>query len=340
MKLLILGGTRFLGRYLAQSAIERGHEVTLFNRGQENTTLFPNIENLIGDRDGNLEALKGRTWDAVIDTCGFVPRVVKESAQLLSDSVEQYVFISSKSVYTDLSKIGIDEDHPVATLTEEKVEEITKGTAGPIYNQYYGALKYLCEQAIEEVMPKRTLSIRAGLIVGPHDDSDRFSYWVQRVAYGGEIMAPGSPNKQIQFIDVRDLSEWIISIVENRKNGVYNASGPDYTLTMQDFLEQCKLATQSNATFTWVSEPFLEDNQVGYWIELPLWIPDHLNQAGFLAASSQKALNDGLTIRPLTTTLRDTLAWELSRPLDTVRKAGLNLYKEADLLSRWHQQTS
>ncbi|CAM3060158.1 SDR family oxidoreductase [Paenibacillus sediminis] len=340
MKLLILGGKRFLGRYLVEAAQELGHEVTLFNRGRENPSLFPNIENLIGDRNGNLEALKGREWDAVIDTCGFVPRAVRETTEILSGASQHYTFISSVSVYADLSKIGIDENHPVIPMSKEKAEEITKGTAGPIYNEYYGPLKYLCEQAAEEVMPNKTLSIRAGLIVGPNDYSDRFSYWVQRVAKGGEVLTPGNPNKQIQFIDVRDLSEWLIRMIENKKTGVFNATGPDNELTMGDLLETCKSALQSDARLTWVSEDFLTGHEVAFWSEMPLWIPDHLNEPGFLSVNIQKAIDNGLTFRPLSHTIRDTLDWELSRPLDIERKAGMQPSKEMNLLQRWHKSIS
>ncbi|MFE8698489.1 NAD-dependent epimerase/dehydratase family protein [Cytobacillus sp. FJAT-53684] len=340
MKLLILGGTRFLGRYLVESALEQGHEVTLFNRGKGNPHLFPDVETLIGNRNGQLSALEGKKWDAVIDTCGFVPRIVKESAERLADAVEHYTFISSGSVYSDLTKIGINENHSVHTITDEKAEEITKGTAGPIYNEYYGPLKYLCEQAAEAAMPNRTLSIRAGLIVGPHDYSDRFSYWVQRVAKGKEVLAPGNPDAQIQFIDVRDLAKWIIKMVEGRKIGVFNAAGPEEKLTMRDFLDQCKVASNSNAIFTWVQEDFLNDNHVSYWSEMPLWIPEFLNEPGFLAVSTQKARNEGLIYRSLIDTIRDTLDWEFSRPVGIERKAGMKFEKEMELLKLWHEKMS
>ncbi|MEH7389575.1 NAD-dependent epimerase/dehydratase family protein [Bacillus sp. JJ1503] len=336
MKLLILGGTRFLGRYLVEAALEKGHQVTLFNRGKENPNLFPDVDTLIGDRNGNLEALKGKKWDAVIDTCGFIPRIVRESAELLSDVTEHYTFISSASVYTDLTKIGINENHPVLTISKEKEEEITKGIAGPLYNEYYGPLKYSCEQVIEEVMPNRALFIRAGLIVGPHDYSDRFTYWVQRVAKGGEVFAPGSPDKQIQLIDVRDLATGIINMVERRKSGVFNVTGPNDTLTMGDFLQECKSVSKSDAIFTWIDEEFLDKNQVKYWTEMPLWLPEKLNMPGFLALNIEKAVNEGLTFRSLADTIRDTLEWDSSRAVDIERKAGMEYMKEKELLERWH----
>ena len=340
MKLLILGGTRFLGRYLVEAALESGHQVTLFNRGKENPNLFPNVDTLIGDRNGNLEALKGKKWDAVIDTCGFIPRIVGESAELLSDVTEHYTFISSASVYTDLTKVSIDENHPVLTISKEKEEEITNGIAGPLYNEYYGPLKYSCEQVIEEVMPNRALYVRAGLIVGPHDYSDRFTYWVQRVAKGGEVLAPGSTNKQIQIIDVRDLSNWIIDMVERRKTGVFNATGPNDTLTMGDFLQECKSVSKSDANFEWMDEDFLDNNQVKYWTEMPLWLPDKLNMPGFLSLSIEKAVNEGLKFRPLADTIRDTLVCESSRPVEIERKAGMEHQREQELLKRWHATVS
>ena len=221
MKLLILGGTKFLGRHLVEEALARGHEVTLFNRGQLNPELFPEVEKLRGDRDGGLEALRGRRWDAVVDTSGFSPRVVRDSARLLADSVEHYTFVSSQSAYRDTSVPGVDENYPVGTITDERLREAealkqSELTAAPFFWEIYGALKALCERAAEEEMPGRVLNVRAGLIVGPHDFSDRFTYWPRRVSEGGEVLAPGDPGRQVQFIDVRDLAAWILDMAEAR----------------------------------------------------------------------------------------------------------------------------
>src|SRR5574337_1126119 len=232
MRLLILGGTVFLGRHLVEVAIARRHEITLFNRGQHNPDLFSHVEKLRGNRDGDLTALQGRRWDVVIDTCGFVPRIVRASTELLADAIDHYVFISSLSVFKDFSVSGMDESAAVSTLADETVEEVNGET--------YGPLKALCEQAAERVMPGRVLIIRPGLIVGSHDPTDRFAYWPQRVAQGGEVLAPGHPNRAIQMIDVRDLAEWIVQMVETGRSGVYNATGPDYALTMGQLLEACK----------------------------------------------------------------------------------------------------
>ena len=230
MKLLILGGTKYLGRHLTESALERGHEVTLFNRGRENPDLFHGkVEKLVGDRDGDLAALKGRKWDAVIDTSGYFPRVVKDSARLLADTVDHYTFISTISVYEDFSQPGIEETAPVGKLEDETVEDIGAGA--------YGPLKALCEQAVEEVMPGRSLIVRPGLIVGPYDPTDRFTYWPSRIAKGGEVLAPGDGTSPVQFIDARDLAEWVLTMTERKQTGVFNATGPEERLEMKGFLE-------------------------------------------------------------------------------------------------------
>ncbi len=332
MKLLILGGTVFLGRHLVEAALARGHEVTLFNRGQHNPDLFPNVEKLRGNRDGDWEALQGREWDAVIDTSGYVPRVVRASAALLADAVKHYTFISSLSVYADFSVVGIDESAPVGKLQDETVEEVTGET--------YGPLKALCEQAAEQAMPGRVLNIRPGLIVGPYDPTDRFTYWVHRVARGGEVLAPGRPEYLVQFIDARDLAEWNVRMVEAEQTGVYNATGLDYPLTMGQLLEECKTVSGSDAQFTWVDEQFLLDAKVQPWMELPLWIPESdPNSAGFSAFDCGKAIADGLTFRPLAETIRDTLAWDATRPADVERRAGLKRERETELLEAWHKRT-
>ncbi|MFF2855987.1 MULTISPECIES: NAD-dependent epimerase/dehydratase family protein [unclassified Peribacillus] len=342
MKILLLGGTRFLGRYLARAAIEKGHEVTLFNRGSD-PYVFPEIEQLKGDRDGDLEMLKGRQWDAVIDTSGSIPRTVSKSCRLLHQ-VKHYTYISSISVYSDPTEPGVDENGEVHTLNDDKAEEITRGTAGPIYGEYYGPLKSLSEKAAEKELPGKVLSIRAGQIVGPYDYTDRFVYWLKRIAEGGEILSPGRPGRPIQVIDARDLAQWIIQMIEKGMAGTYNAVGPDYTLTMGQLLEGCKQVTGSNADFTWVSEKFLDDNKVEPWGEMPLWIPEEfpfpgakepLN--GFLAVDNNKAINNGLTFRPLSETLEEIWNWEKGRQESVVRKAGIHRQHESDLLGLWKQ---
>lgn len=327
MKLLIIGGTRFLGRALVEAALAAGHELTLFNRGQSNPGLFPDVEELHGDRDGGLDVLAGRKWDAVIDTCGYVPRVVRASAEFLKDAVDHYVFVSTISVYADFATVGMDESAPLGTMEDETVEEITGET--------YGPLKVLCEKAVTEVMGEaHALHIRAGLIVGPHDLSDRFSYWPHRVAQGGDVLAPGAPEAPVQIIDVRDLAAWIIEAVAAGLSGAYNVTGPAYRLTMGQVLETCRAVSDSDANLVWVSDEFLQANEVGAYMEMPLWVPASEEYAGFDTVNCQKAIEAGLVFRPLADTVHDTLAWLQTRPSDHQWRAGLSREKEADLLQK------
>lgn len=328
MRLLIIGGTVFVGRHLVEVALARGHTVTLFNRGRHNPDLFPTVEKIHGDRDGELTRLAGRQWDAVIDTCGYVPRVVQASAAQLADQVAHYTFISTISVYPDYSKAGIEESEAVGTLDDPTVEEVTGET--------YGPLKALCEAAAEAAMPGRVLTIRPGLIVGPHDPTDRFTYWPVRVARGGEVLAPGEPTQQVQFIDVRDLAEWTVRMVEANITGIYNATGPAQPLTMQTVLSECNAVTQNQATFTWVSEPFLIEQGVGAFVELPLWVPAAM--AGLEQVNCRKAIRAGLTFRPLATTIRDTLEWQATRDENHQWRAGLAPERESELLAAWHSK--
>ncbi|NUM45874.1 MAG: SDR family oxidoreductase [Anaerolineales bacterium] len=331
MKILLLGGPKFLGRALIESALARGHELTTFNRGTTHPELFPELEKLHGDRTTHLDALRGRTWDVVLDTCGYVPRHVRTSAEFLADAAEHYTFISSLSVYAGTATPGLDESAPVGKLDDETVEEVTGET--------YGPLKALCEQAVEQAFPGRALHVRAGLIVGPHDISDRFTYWPVRVARGGEILAPGHPGWLTQQVDVRDLADWVVRMAEVRKAGVYNATGPAQPLTFGEVLDVCVEASAQKPKFTWVSEAFLAEEKVGAWIELPLWIPEtEPDFAGFSAINCAKAIADGLTFRPLHETVQDTLAWATTRPADYVWRAGLKPEREAELLDKWHNR--
>ncbi|MBI4787089.1 MAG: NAD-dependent epimerase/dehydratase family protein [Chloroflexi bacterium] len=331
MNLLILGGTVFLGRHLVDAALARGHAVTLFNRGQHNPELFPNIVKLRGNRDGDLAVLEGRRWDAVIDTCGFIPRIVRASAEMLADRVDHYTFISSISALADFSPRGLDESAPVAQLKDgDSLEKVTEGS--------YGPLKALCEQAVEQAMAHRTLVLRPGLIVGPHDPTDRFTYWPHRIARGGEVLAPGDPNRLVQIIDARDLAEWNIRMVEQKRTGIFNATGPADTLTMGQMLEDSRRVSGSDARITWVDEQFLLDAGVGAWIEVPLWIPEKENEGGLMAINCRKAIAAGLTFRPLADTIRDTLAWDATRPADVARRAGMKRERETELQVMWHKQ--
>jgi 2'-hydroxyisoflavone reductase len=341
LNILILGGTVFLGRQLVETAMALGHCVTLFNRGSH-PDIFPQVESLRGDRRVDLSVLRGRRWDAVIDTCGYVPGAVRASAEVLKDSVDRYVFISSISVYSDSKASQVDESTPVNRITAEQLkaaEEIVP--SGPIiavnYGEAYGGLKALCEEAAESVMPGRAVNVRAGLIVGPHDYSDRFTYWPTRVARGGEVLAPGLPDRPKQLIDVRDVADWILHMLETGEAGTYNVTGPDYRLTMSALLEECRAATGSDASFTWVSDEFLLESGVTPWSEMPLWIPSQYERAGFQATDCDKAIHAGLKFRPLAETILDTLAWDSGRSPEIERRAGLDAEKERRLLREWKE---
>ncbi|MFD1032376.1 SDR family oxidoreductase [Metaplanococcus flavidus] len=337
MKLLILGGTRFLGRALTEAALQSGHEVTLFNRGKTDTELFPEVEKLVGDRGGDLDSLKGRNWDAVIDTSGYLPWTVRESAEILMDAAGHYTFISSVSVYDELEELGIDEDHSVGQLSPERLDELKGMETAEAIKAQYGELKFLCEKEVERAFPDRSLIVRPGLIVGPYDFTDRFSYWVNRIAKGGDVLAPGRRDKSVQFIDVRDLAEWVLRMVESKTIGTYNATGPETELTMQEFLNRCKETVGHEADLIWVDEKFLVGHEVNGWTDMPLWIPDSFNMKGFLTVDIRKALDAGLKFRPLEETISDTFAWESTRNV-TEQKAGLDPEKEKAVLIDWTQK--
>ena len=314
--------------------------MSVFNRGRHDPDSYPEVEKLRGDRGGELAALRGRRWDAVIDTSGYLPRHVRASAELLADAAGQYTFISSVSVYSDLAP-GMDETALVEGPTDEQLKEAEAIEAGErvtgmTYGALYGPLKVGCEQAAEAAMPGRVLTVRPGLIVGPHDYSDRFTYWVHRVAEGGEVLAPGRPERRVQFIDVRDLAEWVVRMIEASRTGIFNVKGPDDPLTMGRLLEECRSVSGSDARFVWASERFLLDAGVKPWSEMPLWIPEEYDQSGYVEFG--KALAAGLTFRPLAETVRDTLAWARTRPPDTKWRAGLDRKREAELLRRWRAQ--
>jgi len=328
MDLLILGGTGFLGRHLVEAALGSGHRVTLFNRGLSAPDLFSEVETIEGDREVDLSALSGRRWDAAIDTCGYVPRVVRASANLLAGAVDHYTFVSSISVYPDGIESGAVEDAPVQELPDPAVEEVTGET--------YGGLKALCERAAEEEMPGRVLNVRPGLISGPHDPTDRFTYWPRRVSAGGEVLAPDRPERSVQYIDVRDLAAWIVDTSARRRTGTYNATGPDYELEMGRLLEECEAVGGAGVELVWVSERFLEEHGVEPFTELPLWVPREY--AGVLAVDCGRAIAAGLAFRPLSETIEDVLAWDRARA-DTEPAAGLSFERERELLRAWHGAT-
>ena len=328
MKILIIGGTRFVGRAITQEAIDKGHEVTLFNRGKSNAGLFPEAEKLVGDRDGGLDLLRGHMWDAVIDTSGYLPRHVRDSAQLLADAIDHYTFISTISTYASFAEGGIDENSPQGKLADETTEDVNDAT--------YGPLKVLCEKALNEEMNGRVLHVRPALIIGPYEEDDLFTYWVHRVAQGGELLVPGIPERNMQFIDARDLAKWVVSATEQRLTGPYITTGPDYVLTMEKILHTCQEVAQSNATFTYVGDSFLLDKELKPNAETPWWIPE--SHKGYGLFNNQKAIDAGLTFRPLAQTVTDMHQWLQTRPDDYEWRSGLTRAEEAALLAAWHSK--
>ena len=329
LRLLILGGTRFIGPHFVETALARGHQVTLFNRGRTNPGRVKNVETLQGDRNGQLEALKDRQWDAVLDTSAFVPRIVRLSAELLAPSVSHYVFVSSISVYASFARPN-DENSPLGKITDETIEKVDNDT--------YGPLKALCEQTAERVMPGRTTILRPGLIVGPDDNTDRFTYWPARVARGGEVMAPGARADGIQVIDVRDLAAFALLCIEQRIVGAYNLVSPVGQFNMGGLLDASVAAAKSDARVTWVPASFLAKHKVEGWTDMPVWVDAVGDEAAFALTSAERALTQGLKVRPLSDTVRDTLAWHLSRPAEqqVKLKTGITPEREQDVLAAWH----
>lgn len=340
MSILILGGTGFTGPFQVKYALERGHKVTVFNRGKTSPGELPEgVEQLIGDRNGQLDALKGRKWDVAIDNPTSVPVWVRDVAQVLKGNVDRYVFISTISVYADTSKANTDESAPLAKYTGEDPMKESRDSIIASKFTLYGPLKALSEQEAEKWFPKQTLIIRPGLIVGPRDQTDRFTYWPVRIDRGGEVLAPGEPTDPVQFIDGRDLAEWTIRMVEKRETGSYNATGPDKALGVGPMLEGIKAANKSNANFTWVNTDFLEAQKVAPWSDMPVWVPPRGEGAGMGRISIQKAVAQGLTFRPLADTARDTLAWFKAQPPERQKlKAGISTEREAEVLASWHKR--
>jgi 2'-hydroxyisoflavone reductase len=337
LRILILGGTGFTGPYQVRYALSRGHKVTTFNRGKTHPGELPaEVEQLVGDRNGKLDALKNRKWDVVIDNPTTLPAWVRDAAQILKGNVERYVFISTISVYGEV-KSGVDENAPTenyegADPYKETLEAMKAGGY-----KTYGPLKALSEKEAEKWFPGKTLIIRPGLIVGPRDESDRFTYWPLRIDRGSEVLAPGDPGDPVQFIDARDLAEWTIRLVENRNTGIYNATGPAKPLGMGRMLDEIKDSLKSNANFTWVNEQFLTQQKVEPWSDMPVWAG---KESGIAKTNINRALNKGLTFRPLAEMSRDTLAWFKSLPQDRQSKlrAGLTPQREAEVLAEWKKE--
>ena len=320
MRLLVLGGTVFLGRHVVAEALAGGVEVTIFTRGRTNPELFAEAEHLTGDRDGGLEALRGRQWDGVVDTSGYVPRIVEQSGELLRDAVGRYVFVSSISAYADFSR-AYDEEAPTAELADPADEDVVES---------YGPLKAACERVIDGIYGGRATQVRAGLIVGPHDPTDRFTYWCERVAEGGEVLAPGRPDQPVQFVDVRDLACFLIDLAADGVGGPLNATGPAEPLSLGELLARMSSLVDRPSEFSWVASDLLVSAGVEPWTELPLWLPGQ-EWAGLMAARIGRAQAAGLRFRPLEQTVADTLAWASG---DRERRATLTRVRERELLAR------
>jgi 2'-hydroxyisoflavone reductase len=337
LRILILGGTGFIGPYQVRYALSRGHKVTTFNRGKTHPGELPGeVEQLIGDRNGQLEALKDRQWDVVIDNPTTLPAWVRDAAQILKGNVDRYVFISTISVYADTST-GADETAPLAKYDGADPFKETLEAMRASGFKTYGPLKALSERETEKWFPGKTLIIRPGLIVGPRDETDRFTYWPVRIDRGGDVLAPGMPNDPVQFIDARDLTEWTIRMVENRETGTYNATGPAKPLGIGGMLDGIKRALNANAKFAWAPVDFLKQQKVEAWSDMPVWTGE---ESGMARTSISRALTKGLTFRPLADTARDTLAWFQSQPPDrqAKMKAGLSPEREAEVLAAWHKK--
>jgi len=319
MKLLVLGGTVFLGRHVAEVALARGHEVTLFNRGRTRPELFPDVERLTGDRDGGLDALRGRSWDAVVDPSGYVPRVVGQTTELLLDAVGTYVFISSASVYP-LPSEDKSETGPVLPLEDPATEDVRAN---------YGALKAACEDLLTGCFGERALVVRSGLIVGPHDPSGRFTYWALRLARGGEVLGPGDPDRAVQFIDARDQAAWIVDMAEAGRGGTFNVTGPSARLPF------AALLARAEGPVTWVADEFLQEQGVQAYTEMPLWVPPSV---GSLNVPIERALAAGLRLRDVDETIRDVRAWTESDP-EFARGAAMTPEREAELLELWRARS-
>jgi 2'-hydroxyisoflavone reductase len=324
VRLLILGGTRFVGRHIAEAALAAGWDLTLFNRGRQEPGLFPEAEHRVGDRDGGLGALREGEWDAVVDTCGYVPRVVRMSAELLADRVGLYVFISSGSAYADKSRPGLTEDAPLARLEDRASEDVEAD---------YDGLKALCERTVQEAMGERAVVVRPGLIVGPHDPTNRFTYWVTRIAKGGDVLAPQPTEQPVQVIDARDLAAFVMHLVSARRAGSFNAVGD--VASMRSTLETIAQVTGSEARLQWVDEQRLLDAGLEPWRDVPLWLAPQSDPLyrDFLAMSNARAKAAGLVLRPLAATVVDTLAWAFENPAPTDPPAGLDPDVERRLLA-------
>ncbi|HEY2629493.1 MAG TPA: NAD-dependent epimerase/dehydratase family protein [Usitatibacter sp.] len=331
MKILVIGGTVFLGRAFTDAALASGHEIVHFNRGQTSPP-DPRVRRIAGDRNDETalrQAAAAGPWDAVIDTSGYLPQGVRKSAAALRDHAARYLFVSSISAYADG---GFDETSPLEPVPDPLPDTMTPDK--------YGALKAGCESVAREVLGDRAVVVRPGLIVGPHDPTDRFTWWPHRVALGGRVAAPGRASRTVQFIDVRDLASWMVGLVERYAAGVFNAAGPQVPVAMDAVLAACRDVSGSKAGIEWIEEAFLAQNNVQPWKEMPLWVPESApHAAGFMDVPIARAVATGLAFRDLRETVADTLEWSRTRAADHAWKAGLPADRETALLRQWDART-
>ncbi len=331
LNILILGGTAFTGPHQIKYALDRGHNVSIFNRGKTNPTFnkeyFKEVEHLVGDRNDNLNSLKGRTWDAVIDNSATYPRWVKQTTDILKDNVGTYLFTSSLSVHADFSVKGITEKHPIATIDDHTIEDMSS----------YGPLKALSEKVTQKAFKNRAIIVRPHLIVGPGDRTDRWTYWPVRINRGGEVLAPGNPIQPAQYIDARDLSEFDIHLIENNLYGTYTAVGPLGKLTMSEMLYGIKAVVSNEVSFAWVDQNFILENKIKPWTEITAWMPSGGEFDGFCSFDNSNAVKAGIKYRPLAVTAKDTLKWWKTLPQERREnpKAGLSISKEKEVLKKW-----
>lgn len=331
LRILILGGTSFIGPYQVEYARERGHEITLFNRGRTNPRLFRGLETLIGDRAGDVRALEGRQWDVVLDNSAQEPEWVELTGRVLRDNVRRYILVSTRSVYSDLSRVPSTADAPVYTIENTPVE--------PGQRRPYGLRKALCEQAAREAFGARATIVRPGLIIGPGDETDRFTYWPVRIERGGEVLAPGDGTDPVQIIDARDLSEWMIRLAENDTPGTFNAVGPFIPRPFDELLYGIRAVTTAETSFTWVDTDWLLERNVRPYSDLPVWMPARGRNLGFARFDLTPEIEAGLTFRSLAQTTADTLAWWHEQPKERqVLKTGLDAAREAELLAAYRRR--
>lgn len=343
LKILVLGGTGLIGPPMVENALARGHEVTLFNRGKTAPELFPDVEKLKGDRNDDISAITeavagGRHWDVVIDNTASIPRWVTESAGAVADATNLYLYTSSISAYADASVPGADETAAVGQITAENEAKVL--TTKDITGENYGPLKARCEEEARKAFPGKAIVVRPGLIVGPNDRSDRFTYWPVRIFRGGEVMAPGNPDDPVQFIDCRDLGEWYIRLVEAKAIGTYNGVGPRSPMTIGGMLHGIRACVDNEISFTWVDADFFEKHEVAPWMHMTVWVPPVGEYAGFSSSSIQRALDAGLSFRPLANTVKATMDYWNSLPEErrTQPRAGLPAEKETEVLAAWHSK--